>query len=382
MFLMYKKIIIVSTFTLILIFSTILSGCINKNDVNDDGVSKISDISDKPLILPDWKEDYYHNYEKTSVFLADLETLYPDYVKVFSIGTSVENRDIFCIRITNESITEDKYSCLIDGCIHGCEWEAGESCLYLSEYLLINAESNNSIKKILDNSEIYIVPLLNPDSREKDTRFNSNGIDLCRNFDIDFGRMRGSAIRLGQFLGRLGLSIVRLPFFGSMNNCGWRPFSEPETQAIDGLMNQLSRSIYFSFYVNCHTAIHNFFAPWSAFKPPFKISEEKKDLFEYTMDWVAENSEYENKDLHYHASGTATDWCFKEYDVPSFTFEILSTDYEPWLGGGKHDHLVHWMKTTLPVFMFMLINIENFYQWDMPTIEPFLPDGVPPEPLN
>jgi hypothetical protein len=76
------------------------------------------------------------------------------------------------------------------------------------------------------------------------------------------------------------------------------------------------------------------------------------------------------------------DWCYKEFRIPSFTFEILSQDYEPGAGGGKHDSLVHWMKTTLPVFLYLLVNIENLYNWETPDINPPLPEGVPPEPFK
>ena len=67
---------------------------------------------------------------------------------------------------------------------------------------------------------------------------------------------------------------------------------------------------------------------------------------------------------------------------PSITFEILSFDYEPGAGGGKHDHLVHWMKTTLPVFLYLLVNAANLYNCKIPDIEPLLPEGVPPDPLK
>jgi hypothetical protein len=40
------------------------------------------------------------------------------------------------------------------------------------------------------------------------------------------------------------------------------------------------------------------------------------------------------------------------------------------------------MKTTIPVFMFMLVNAENLYFWEIPDIIPALPEGIPPEPLK
>jgi hypothetical protein len=40
------------------------------------------------------------------------------------------------------------------------------------------------------------------------------------------------------------------------------------------------------------------------------------------------------------------------------------------------------MQTTLPVFMYLLVNINNFGPWRTPDIQPLLPEGVPPEPLQ
>ncbi|UCF13253.1 MAG: hypothetical protein JSW06_03070, partial [Thermoplasmatales archaeon] len=136
-------------------------------------------------------------------------------------------------------------------------------------------------------------------------------------------------------------------------------------------------------HVDCHTALHSFGGPWIAFKPPFEISKQEQYIFDYVIDWVAENTEYETEEsmLWYKASGAVADWCFKEFRIPSFGFEILSHDYDPWIGG-KHDHLVHWMNTTLPVFMYLLVNIDNLRQWKTPDIQPPLPEGVPPMPLK
>jgi len=345
----------------------------------------------QPSILPDWEDGVYHEYYKTTDLLNEFQINYPYLVNVFSIGESVLGKEIWCIRITNEKNIKSKFSCIIDGCIHGCEWEAGEACLYLAEYLLINYGKNTTVNQILNNSEVYIIPLLNPDGRQKDDRFNENGIDLNRNFDIDFGRIRGHSIPLGKLFGRIKIPYFRFdrlhkwfpkfPLF--LTNSGRRPFSEPETRALRDFMIDVDDKD-FSFYVNCHTAVHSFGSPWTAFKPPFQMSTIEKNILDFVINWVAQNTEYENAEsgsqaVSYKASGTAPDWCFKEFRVPCFTFEILSQDYEPGAGGGKHDSLVHWMKTTLPVFLYLLVNIENLNLWKTPDLQSALPDGVPPE---
>jgi hypothetical protein len=382
----HKKMIAFLFFFILLIGMT--TGCVQEGqNLEKEDILQPESQLDQSFILPDWNDGEYHEYYRTTYLLQEFEIKYPDLVNVFSIGESVLGKDIWCIRITNEKNNQAKLSCLIDGCIHGSEWEGGEACLYLTEYLLINFDSNKTVTYILNNTEIYIVPLLNPDGRQKDDRFNDNGIDLNRNFDVDFGRIRGSVMPLGKLFGRIKIPYLRFPrlhkwfprFPLFLTNCGRRPFSEPETQALRDFMRELND---FSFYVSCHTAMHLFISPWVAFKSPFKKSNQEKYIHNYVIEWVAENTEYEKSPLGYYASGTAIDWCFKEFRVPSFTFEILSKDYEPGAGGGKHDSLVHWMKTTLPVFLYLLVNIENLHDWETPDIQPQLPEGIPPDPLK
>jgi hypothetical protein len=125
--------------------------------------------------------------------------------------------------------------------------------------------------------------------------------------------------------------------------------------------------------------------PWpkSILFPPFIITENEMQIFDDVKDWIEENTEYEaDRSEDSKIGGCADIWVFNEYRIPSFTFEILSIDYDPWYGEHKHDNLIHWMKTTIPVFLFMLVNIENLHQWKTPDIQPLLPEGVPPIQLS
>jgi len=384
-----------------ILLTVLFTGCINQEQkpaVPTEIVLPEAPL-DHPSILPNWTDGDYHDYPGTTEMLNGFNDKYPDLVDVSSIGKSVLGKDIWCIRVTNEKNNQIKSTCLIDGCIHGGEWEGGEACLYLAEYLLINFDANETITHILNSSEVYIVPLVNPDGRQKDDRFNDNGIDLNRNFDIDFGRMRGSVFPLGKLFGRIKIPGIPnsptreftllhklFPNFPSwFSNCGRHPFSEPETQAMRDLMRELGNN-YFSFYVNCHCATHCIGYPWDAVKPPFEKTKQEQYIYDYVMDWVVKNTEYERVDnisaMAYKTSGDVTDWCFKEYRIPSFYFEILSLDYNTKWGVSKHDHLIHWMETTLPVFMYLLVNIDNLRLWKTPDIQPLLPEGVPPEPLQ
>ncbi len=387
-----KKIIsLMAILTCILLITVMFTGCITekKLDKSTREISIEKKELDSPLILPDWKDGDYHDYYETTDKLLDFKMKYPNLVNVFSIGKSVLGKDIWCIRITNENNYTEKFSCLIDGCIHGVEWESGEACLFIAEYLLINYKNNKTIDAVLNRSEIYIIPLSNPDGRQNDEVGNDNGVDLNRNFDIFFGRLRSRTLRLGPFLSKRLGSYIKFP--PANPNKWWRisgkrPFSEPESCAIRDLMKKISNK-KFSFYVNCHTAWHNIITPvpWSKkiLNPPFEITERENNIFNYVKDWVEANTEYEADRSEDNIGGGFADlWCFNEFRIPSFTFEILSEDYDAWTGEHKHDHLLHWMKTTLPFFMYLLVNIENLHNWEIPNIQPQLPKGIPPEPLK
>jgi hypothetical protein len=373
----HLKTLFITGILLIIMFT----GCLEQEETKEPEAAIPEAPLDQLALLPDWRDGEYHDYKATEKKLNEFTEEFPDLTYLYSIGKSVQDRDLWCIKITNENNNRRKYSCLIDGCIHGNEWEAGEICLYLAEYLLINFGENATVTQILNTTEIYIVPLFNPDGREQNTRWNYNGIDLNRNFDVDFGKLYGRVVRIGNPFGRV-IPYVKIPFLGVYTNCGRKPFSEPESRAVRDLMKSLSHH-RFSLYVNCHTATHQILSPWSARKPPFEMTQNEKNVFNMVKEWVVENTEYEtywgDKGV---SSGVAMDYCFKEFRITSLLFELLSQDYEPWLGAGRHDHLVHWMKASLPVLLYLLENVENLHGWRMPDVEPILPYDTPPPPLS
>jgi len=360
-----------------------LNGCIEKNQETIKPEIEIIEIeSDAPLVLPDWIDGEYHNYKFTTKTLNYYEETYPDLVDVFSIGKSVLGKEIWCIRITNEENNDEKYSCVIDGCIHGSEWEAGEVCLYFAEYLLINYGENKTITDIVNKSEVYLIPLLNPDGRDNDERYNENGIDLNRNFDVHFGKLRSGNFPLGKLFGFIKIPMIELPGGKIYTNAGRHAFSEPETAALRDFMKSLG-SDKLSFYVNCHTAVHAFFSIIDIkYNPEFVSTEHERKVLNNALEWADENTEYEIMPVEtypFHGAGVAHHWVFKKFRIPSFCFELLSHDYEPgYKGGGPHGELVYWMQESFPVLMYLLVNIENLHNWETPDINPVLPDGIPP----
>lgn len=378
-----NKLLIVKFFAVIIILLLLnLTGCLEQSEKKS--VEKL-DLSeqkfDEEPKTPQWRDGIYHDYQATTQMLKDFNRDYPDLVDIFSIGKSVLNRDIWCIRITNEKNNAKKYSCVIDGCIHGNEWEAGEICLYFSEYLLINYDENKTITDIINKSEIYIIPLLNPDGREKDERYNENGIDLNRNFDVHFGRIRGGSFPLGKLFGFIKIPMINIPFLRVYTNAGKKAFSESETVAFRNFMKSLD-SDKLSFYVGCHTAVHIFVSIVNVnYKPEFTFTTKEQDVINNALNWVKKNTQYDILPVDNYSfvgAGFAHHWVFKEFRILSFSLELLSQDYAAgYKGGGPHDDLVYWMQESFPVLMYLLVNIENFNRWETPDVQPALPEGIP-----
>jgi hypothetical protein len=210
------------------------------------------------------------------------------------IGTSVEGRDITAYHFGTGS---DEI--LFVGGIHGgYEWNTALVAFQLADYLKAHPES------IPKNIKVTVIPVLNPDglnkvvgtagrftvanvpSTEAQTvpgRFNANTVDLNRNFDCDWkatGTWQNTKVSGGS-----------------------KPFSEPESQAIQSYVTvhkPTAAVVWYSaaggvFSSNCHNgvstetkALTSTYASASGYKPyeTFNFYEITGDM----VNWLAKNN--------------------------------------------------------------------------------------------
>jgi hypothetical protein len=117
---------------------------------------------------------------------------------VYSIGKSVEQRDLLAVAIAdnnaNKHVTlrpEVKYIANM----HGNERVGREILLYFIEYMLSHQHKDTNVDYVMRNTRIHVIVSLNPDGAEValpssdclsfDGRFNANGIDLNRDFHLE-----------------------------------------------------------------------------------------------------------------------------------------------------------------------------------------------------
>ena len=111
--------------------------------------------------------------------------MYPDLVMKYSLGNSVQNRELIVWKLRT-NVTQERPVGVpmvkIVGNMHGDESVGREMIIALAQHLVTNYESDERVRRILDNTEIHLVPSMNPDGFEAVTRENYNRVDLNRAF--------------------------------------------------------------------------------------------------------------------------------------------------------------------------------------------------------
>jgi hypothetical protein len=115
----------------------------------------------EPTMFVDW--NHYHNYSEIVGTLVYLNTTYPNLIQVFSIGKSWQNKDIYAARLTNEDISRQKVQVLFVGYHHARERISAELALYFLVYATTDYGTNQTITRMLDYCEIYVIVSLNAD---------------------------------------------------------------------------------------------------------------------------------------------------------------------------------------------------------------------------
>lgn len=147
----------------------------------------LTSIDDKGLLA--W--DYYPTYTTYVDMMYQFATNYPGLCQVFSIGTTIQGRQLLVAKISdNIAVREAEPQFLYTGTIHGDELTGGILLLRLIDYLLANYGTNARVTNLVNNIEIWINPLANPDGTyyggnntvSGARRYNANSIDLNRNY--------------------------------------------------------------------------------------------------------------------------------------------------------------------------------------------------------
>lgn len=119
-------------------------------------------VDDRGLSFADPK---YETHEELGQLFEEFEQKYPQLVKLHSVGKSTENRDLWALEITKDvgHKTPLKPMFKYVANMHGDETVGRQLMIFLSKYLLIKYGVDDRITRLVDNTDIFLMPSMNPD---------------------------------------------------------------------------------------------------------------------------------------------------------------------------------------------------------------------------
>lgn len=114
------------------------------------------------------KWDRYLKYGELTGFLEGLVKRHPDLASMYSIGKTWQERDIWCIEITNKKTgpPDKKPGVYVDGNTHAGEVTGSMISLYTAWQLLTTYGSCEKVRYLVDTRTFYIIPRLSADGAE------------------------------------------------------------------------------------------------------------------------------------------------------------------------------------------------------------------------
>lgn len=147
------------------------------------------DMSSNPEGITDW--NVYPTYDAYVAMMYQFQNTYPFLCRIVDAGNTVQGRKIlFAVISDNVNAREPEPQFMYTSSMHGDELTGYVLMLRLIDSLLVSYESSARIRNLIDNAEIWINPLANPDGTYRSgnntvsgaTRYNYNNYDLNRNF--------------------------------------------------------------------------------------------------------------------------------------------------------------------------------------------------------
>ncbi len=399
----------------------------------------------------------YFTYDSMIEALNYLEAKHPDIMRVYDLTGAIEGnrmgipsetwqgRKVWAAKISDGVAQEPEYysdpteaDILIMGAHHGSEWTSFEVSMYFLFYLVenygkeptdndrdgeINEDPIDGIDNdgdgvvdedgiegratwLVDNREIWIVPMQNPDGVEADTRKNgrtsipgvfgdipTDGVNTNRNYpfmwgseydpatgqtmdtpnpqgseyrgpkdghDDDGDSLRSEEIRPGVFryfndpnyIDEDPVNNLDDDNDGKIDEDPDGGFSEPETLAIGTLVENLDwnndgRSDIIAS-ISHHTFSELIIYPWG-----YSVDTTPHDaLFQFMGEEMSQSNGYEviqGPEL-YGTSGDVDDWLYGKHDIMAYTFELGTVRKVP------EEELINISVMILPSHLYLAEN--------------------------
>jgi len=265
-------------------------------------------------------------FDEMITHLDNMVTKYPNLITAKeSIGTSIEGKPLYMVKISdNPGVNETEPEVLYTALHHAREPVGLMQMLFYMYYLLENYDNDPFIQTLVDNTEMYFIPVVNPDGYTYNQQTNPNGGGMWRKNRRNNGG------------GSYGVDLNRnYGYMWGYNNSGSSPdpfdetyrgtaaFSEPEIQVI----RDFCESHEFRLALNYHTYANLLLYAWGYI--PTLCPD--NDLFYAYAGLMTRDNHYTYGPACttiYETNGSSDDWMYGEQTTKDKIFA-----YTPELGG-------------------------------------------------
>lgn len=253
----------------------------------------------------------FFTYQEAMNKIDSLAILYPNIVSIKKpIGnyTTFEGDSIFWLKISdNPNTNEAEPQMLYDAVHHAREPLSLSQLIYYMYYLCENYSSNSEIKYLVDNIEMYFVPIVNPDGYKYNEQTNPFGGGMWRknrrdNFDGSFGVDINRNYGTGWGFNNTGSSAMS----SAETYRGTAGFSEPEIQA----MRDFSNAHNFRFAMNYHTYSNLIVYPWGYLSKNCDDSVAYREICSQLSKYNFYKTGTDMETVGYSTNGSSDDWMY------------------------------------------------------------------------
>ncbi|HSA42049.1 MAG TPA: FISUMP domain-containing protein [Bacteroidales bacterium] len=255
----------------------------------------------------------FYTWENILNQLDSMALLFPELIsskQAISQTLSHDGNPVYWLRISdNPLLDEDEPEILYTALHHAREPLGMQQLLYFMWYLLENYENDSMVRQLVDHTELYFIPVVNPDGYLYNQQTNPSGGGMWRknrsdngdgSFGVDINR------NYGFFWGFDDIGSSPVPSHATFR--GTAAFSEPETQNV----RDLCLNHGFRLGLNYHTGTCAFLFPWGYTADSATVDDSLYRFFSARMTAESGLESGTISELLYTGNGSSEDWMYGE----------------------------------------------------------------------
>jgi hypothetical protein len=224
----------------------------------------------------------------------------PTICKLETLGTSYNGNLLLLMKVSdNPQVNENEPEVFFDASVHGDEKIGWAVAFEFLKYLVRNYGSDPEVTYLVNNREIWVMPMTNPDGYVSNSRYNGHNVDCNRNWGWMFGEEFAP---------------------------GAAPYSEPEIAAA----LQFFRRHPVATAVSFHAGTEMLSYPWSF--TTYDSAPEAAHLRWLSQGYSTRGNSYpygQGSIVMYLINGSSKDYCYGALGEMAWSIEVHATKTPP-----------------------------------------------------